>query len=289
MAFRRRSCIPAALAVFFLLLAGQSTAGEDQTAVIWGRHGDEGTLREACDTGHYNTVIISFLSVFGHGRYSLDLSGHDLRRVGNDIKHCQRKGIVVLLSIGGQGGDYSLPSSRSAADVADNLWNAFLAGRRKGVLRPFGNAAVDGIDFFIDRGSGDHYDELARKLYSYRNNKGKGVMLTATPRCRFPDRRLEKALATGVFARIHVRMFGDDVNCTAAPRESWEKWAAAYPASQVYLGLVASSEQDPGYLSPKPLYYTLVMYIRDRLNYGGKMIWDRYYDKKTDYSIGKLI
>uniref|UniRef100_A0A0D3HQ64 GH18 domain-containing protein n=1 Tax=Oryza barthii TaxID=65489 RepID=A0A0D3HQ64_9ORYZ len=204
MAFRRRSCIPAALAVFFLLLAGQSTAGEEQTAVIWGRHGDEGTLR---------------------------------RRLFPPL------------------------------------------------LRPFGNAAVDGIDFFIDRGSGDHYDELARKLYSYRNNKGKGVMLTATPRCRFPDRRLEKAL----FARIHVRMFGDDVNCTAAPRESWEKWAAAYPASQVYLGLVASSEQDPGYLSPKPLYYTLVMYIRDRLNYGGKMIWDRYYDKKTDYSIGKLI
>ncbi|XP_006663120.1 xylanase inhibitor protein 2-like [Oryza brachyantha] len=292
--FRRRSCIPAALLplAFFLLLASKPTAGDVGTAVVWGRHADEGTLREACDTGHYNTVIISFYSVFGHGRYSLDLSGHDLRDVGSHIKHCQRKGIVVLLSIGGQGGDYSLPSSQSASDVADNLWNSVLAGRRKGVFRPFGNAVVDGIDFFIDRGSGDHYDQLARKLDGYSKYGGgkKGVMLTATPRCEYPDRRLEKALATGLFARIHVRMFGaGEENCTAAPREAWEKWAAAYPGSQVCLGLVASSGQDAGYLSPKELYYTLVMYIRDRLNYGGRMIWDRYYDKITDYSIGRLI
>uniref|UniRef100_A0A0D9WQN2 GH18 domain-containing protein n=1 Tax=Leersia perrieri TaxID=77586 RepID=A0A0D9WQN2_9ORYZ len=305
MPFRRLPCcIPAALACCLLLLtslAGPATADE-QIAVFWGRHADEGTLREACDTGYYNTVIISFYTAFGaHGDdHRIDLSGHPLRGVGADIKHCQRKGILVLLSIGGPAGNgsgehYSLPSSRAASDVADNLWNSVLVGRRSGVFRPFGDAVVDGIDFFIDRGSGDHYDELATKLSMYGNGGGgkgkKGLMLTATPRCSYPDKRLEKALATGLFARIHVRMFGRrDASCTTAARESWEKWAAAYPASQVYLGLVASPEQDdPGYLSPKPLYYTVVMYIRDRDNYGGKVIWDRYYDNKTGYSTGRLI
>ncbi|BAT15370.1 Os11g0701600, partial [Oryza sativa Japonica Group] len=98
-------------------------------AVYWGRHKDyEGSLREACDTGRYNTVIITFYSVFGYvkGRYGLDISGHPVAAVGADIKHCQSKGVQVLLSIGGQGGGYSLPSSQSAADVADNLWNAYL-------------------------------------------------------------------------------------------------------------------------------------------------------------------
>ncbi|WVZ49013.1 hypothetical protein U9M48_000395 [Paspalum notatum var. saurae] len=44
-----------------------------------------------------------FYSVFGHGRYGLDLSGHPLAvSVGTGIQHCQQsKGIPVFLSIGG--------------------------------------------------------------------------------------------------------------------------------------------------------------------------------------------
>nr|BAC79552.1 putative class III chitinase homologue [Oryza sativa Japonica Group]BAD30630.1 putative class III chitinase homologue [Oryza sativa Japonica Group] len=146
-----------------------ATADDPGLAVYWGRHKEEGSLREACDTGRYNTVIITFYNVFGYGRYSLDISGHPLAAVGADIKHCQSRGITVLLSIGGQGGGYSLPTKASAADVADNLiWNAYLGGHRAGVHRPFGDdAAVDGIDFFIDQGGADHYDDLARLLNGY--------------------------------------------------------------------------------------------------------------------------
>ncbi|XP_015615918.1 xylanase inhibitor protein 2-like [Oryza sativa Japonica Group] len=250
-------------------------------AVYWGRHKDyEGSLREACDTGRYNTVIITFYSVFGYvkGRYGLDISGHPVAAVGADIKHCQSKGVQVLLSIGGQGGGYSLPSSQSAADVADNLWNAYLGGRRAGVPRPFGDAAVDGIDFFIDQGGADHYDELARQLH------GRGVALTATVRCSYPDSRLQKALATGLLGRIHVRIFGDN-QCTMLPLDAWEKWAAAYPRSKVWLALVASWEQDEvGYMFQKDLYYGVLQFILNKPNYGGIAIWDRYYDKKANYS-----
>uniref|UniRef100_A0A0E0MIC0 GH18 domain-containing protein n=1 Tax=Oryza punctata TaxID=4537 RepID=A0A0E0MIC0_ORYPU len=235
--------LPLTLTAALLLLAAPppATADDPGLAVYWGRHKEEGSLREACDTGRYTTVIITFYNVFGYGRYSLDISGHPLTTVGADIKHCQSKGITVLLAIGGQGGGYSLPTNASAADVADNLWNAYLGGHRVGVLLP------------------------------------------ATTRCSYPDHRLEKALATGLFARIHVRMFGDE-QCTMSPRYSWEKWAAAYPGSKVYIGLVASWEQDSAWMFQKDLYYEMLQFVRSLPNYGGLAIYDRYYDKKANYT-----
>lgn len=294
MAPRRRSSLLALLSLALALsfLSGPAAARKTgQLTVFWGRNKDEGTLREACDTGLYTTVIISFYSVFGHGRYWGDLSGHQLYGIGGDIKHCQSKFIVVLLSIGGGGNQYSLPSSQSAADVADNLWNAHLGGSRKGVFRPFGDAVVDGIDFFIEQGSPDHYDELARRLYSYNKNyRGRvGVRLTATPRCAYPDWRVEKALQTGLFERIHVRFY-DDAKCSynhgglSAVMEQWNRWTARYPGSQVYLGLAAANvpgKNDNVFI--KSLYYDLLPNVQKANNYGGIMLWDRYYDKQTKY------
>ncbi|TVT97782.1 hypothetical protein EJB05_56966, partial [Eragrostis curvula] len=98
-ASRRRSgglLVPVSVALAVLVfLAGAATAKKTgQLTVFWGRNKNEGTLREACDTGLYNTVIISFYSVFGHGRYWGDLSGHPLAGVGDDIKHCQSRNIL---------------------------------------------------------------------------------------------------------------------------------------------------------------------------------------------------
>ncbi|CAN6362769.1 unnamed protein product [Urochloa humidicola] len=300
MASRRRACplAPLLILLTIALLAGAVAAKPTgQVTVFWGRNPNEGTLGEACDTGFYTTVIISFYNVFGHGRYWGDLSGHRLTNIGADIKHCQSRNILVLLSIGGNAtnSDYSVPTSQSAADVADNLWNAHLGGRRNGVYRPFGDAAVDGIDFYIDRdGSGDHYDELARRLDAYnRFYRGrKGVRLTASPRCTFPDSRLEKALRTGLFERIHVRFYGNDSECSRTwdVGVQWEKWTAAYPKAQIYLGLAAAESGVPEgakgtiavYL--KYLYYSVLPEVQKAKNYGGVMVWDRFADKKTGYS-----
>ncbi|MDK0841569.1 hypothetical protein P5E51_15865, partial [Clostridium perfringens] len=71
----------------------------------------------------YTMVIMSFLNVYGHGKYHLDLSGHPLAGIGDDIKHCQFKGVPVSLSIGGFTGDYSLPTNQSALDLFDYLRN----------------------------------------------------------------------------------------------------------------------------------------------------------------------
>ncbi|TVT99922.1 hypothetical protein EJB05_54684, partial [Eragrostis curvula] len=95
MALQRRSPLVAtslSCSFLFLLLfsvVGPATAGKTgQPTVFWGRN------RETCDTGLYTTVIISFLSVFGHGKYILDISGHDASAVGADVKHCRSMHIL---------------------------------------------------------------------------------------------------------------------------------------------------------------------------------------------------
>ncbi|XP_052135819.1 xylanase inhibitor protein 1 [Oryza glaberrima] len=295
---RRSWLVPLAmvLAVSSCLAGPAMAAGKTgQMTVFWGRNKNEGTLKETCDTGLYTTVVISFYSVFGHGRYWGDLSGHDLRVIGADIKHCQSKNVFVFLSIGGAGKDYSLPTSQSAADVADNIWNAHMDGRRPGVFRPFGDAAVDGIDFFIDQGAPDHYDDLARNLYAYNKmyRARTPVRLTATVRCAFPDPRMKKALDTKLFERIHVRFY-DDATCSynhaglAGVMAQWNKWTAKYPGSDVYLGLAAANvpgKKDNVFI--KQLYYDLLPNVQKAKNYGGIMLWDRFYDKQTGY--GKTV
>ncbi|KAJ1278983.1 hypothetical protein BS78_04G120100 [Paspalum vaginatum] len=309
MAFQRRSCpwlLHANIVLVALLccqLAAPAVAKRTgQLTVFWGRNKAEGTLREACDTGLYNTVVISFYSVFGHGRYWLDLSGHPLAGVGADIKHCQQsKGIPVFLSIGGGGRNYSLPSSASAEAVAVHLWNAYLGGGSSDVHRPFGDAVLDGIDFYIDHAgsSSSNYAELARRLdyfnSMYYHATKKYVRLTATPRCAFPDARVERALQTGLFERIHVRFYGDD-KCsyknggTDGIVEQWEKWTARYPKSQMYVGLAAAESGVPEGAPPpvevylKYLYYDLLPKVQKAPNYAGVMIWDRFTDKNTGYS-----
>ncbi|XP_040385477.1 xylanase inhibitor protein 1-like [Oryza brachyantha] len=286
---RQASVSLLALAALLAVFAGHAAAAgkTGQVTVFWGRNKAEGSLREACDAGTYTLVVISFLDVFGgHGTPGLDLSGHPVAGVGDDIKHCQSKSIMVFLSIGGFGSQYSLPSAKAATDLADYLWYAYLAGSGNGtgVRRPFGDAYVDGVDLFIDQGPPDFYDVLAARLWSYNKQfrARTPVQLSATPRCRYPDRRVERALATGVVTRINVRLYGDGY-CAAYWQQEWEKWTAAYPDSGIYVGLPAS-EQTVGYVHPKNLYYGVVPVVQKAANYGGVMIWDRYADKRSNYS-----
>ena len=64
---------------------------------------------------------------------------------------------------------------------------------------------------------------------------------------------------------------------------------AAYPQSRVLVGVVASPEADrDGYVSHKDLYYDVLQFINKLPNYGGIMVWNRYWDKKTGYINGDV-
>ncbi|WVZ49005.1 hypothetical protein U9M48_000390 [Paspalum notatum var. saurae] len=93
---------------------------------------------------------------------------------------------------------------------------------RRDVSHPFGDAVVDGIDFYVDKWDDHYYGDLARRLHGYKYNDKPAatgskravrrcVRLTATPRCPYPA---DHQLPAGLFGRIHVRFYGDEDWCS---------------------------------------------------------------------------
>ncbi|KAK3143082.1 hypothetical protein QOZ80_4BG0357990 [Eleusine coracana subsp. coracana] len=276
------------LCVFLSSVGTATAAGKTgRITVYWGQSASEGSLRKACESNLYSTVIISFLTDFGGGKYKLNLAGHSWSGVGPDVKYCLSKKILVLLAIGGGIGKYSLASKADAKAVADHLWDLYLGGQSKS--RPFGSAVLDGIDFDIELGSIKHYDDLARYLKNYSTGKRK-VWITAAPQCPYPDRMLGEALRTGLFDRVHVQFYNNPVcsyragNVEAFTR-AWNKWTSSLPKSSVYLGLPAApGAAGSGYVPPATLTSKVLPIVQKSKNYGGIMLWSRYWDVQTGYS-----
>ncbi|CAO2178921.1 unnamed protein product [Urochloa humidicola] len=284
---------PPVLALLLIAsMAGVASAGN--IAVYWGQNGGEGTLADACNSGNYAYVILSFLSTFGNGQTPvLNLAGHcdpgsgGCTGLTSDIQTCQSQNIKVLLSLGGGGGNYGLSSTDDANSVADYLWDNYLGG--SGGSRPLGAAVLDGVDFDIENGNSAHYDDLANAL------KAKGsVTLTAAPQCPYPDASLGPALQTGLFDNVWIQFYnnpgcsyanGDDTNLVSA----WGTWTSSVKAGSFYLGLPASKEAaGSGYIEPSDLTGTVIPAIQNVGSYGGIMLWSRFYDVQNNNYSGQV-
>jgi chitinase len=289
----KSSWSPPVLSLILLVagMVGNTRAGN--IAVYWGQNGNEGSLADACNSGNYAYVMIAFLSTFGNGQQpQLNLAGHcnpgDCAKFSPQVKSCQSQGIKVLLSLGGHGGSYGLSSTDEADSVANYLWDNFLGGSSSS--RPLGDAVLDGIDFDIENKKPAHYGDLANAL------RGKGqVMLTAAPQCPYPDKSLGEALQAVRFDAVWVQFYnnpqcqyanGDDSSLVSA----WKTWTSSVNAGKFYLGLPASKAAAPsgGYIPPGDLTGKVLPDIKGIGNYGGIMLWNRYYDvQNSDYS-GKV-
>ncbi|KAK1564328.1 hypothetical protein Q3G72_000718 [Acer saccharum] len=263
----------------FLILAaliGNSNAGV--ISLYWGQGENEGILGDICVSGNYAIVILAFLVEFGNDRTPLiNLSGHcdptnnGCTRLSRDIKACQTWGVKVMLSIGSGGGNYSLSSANDA---------------RQSKSRPLGDAVLDGIDFDIVAGTNQHWDELARALSEFSQQKK--VYLSAAPQCPFPDAWLGDALGTGLFDYVWVQFFNNPPcqysDNTDNLKNSWNQWASNLSSGQVFLGLPAAPEFAPagGYIQPDALAYEVLPSIKKSPKYGGVMLWSSKFVQ--DYS-----
>ncbi|KAL5571512.1 hypothetical protein UlMin_021109 [Ulmus minor] len=276
-----------------VLVASLTTTEAGGIAIYWGQNGNEGTLAETCATGNYDFVNIAFLPTFGNGQTPMiNLAGHcdpytnGCTKFSSDIKACQAKGVKVILSIGGGAGSYSLTSAEDARQVATYLWNNFLGGSSSS--RPLGDAILDGIDFDIEGGTNQHWDDLARYLSGY-SKKGKKVYLTAAPQCPFPDAWVGGALKTGLFDYVWVQFYnnppcqysGDITNLENA----WKQWISDIPATKFFLGLPAApAAAGSGFIPVADLTSKVLPAIKGSSKYGGVMLWSKYYDDQTNYS-----
>ncbi|MFS7945521.1 putative chitinase [Helianthus anomalus] len=291
MSLDSQMAIYSAALILATLVMGSNAAG---ISIYWGQNGNEGTLAQTCATGNYEYVNIAFLWTFGNGRTPrMDLAGHcdpysnGCTKLTADIESCQRKGIKVMLSIGGGIGSYSLSSKQDAQQVATYLWDNFLGGKSSGI-RPLGNASLDGIDFDIEAGGSQHWDDLARYLSAY-STQGKKVYLTAAPQCPYPDAWLGGALQTGLFDYVWVQFYNNppcqySANISSL-EDSWKQWTSDIPASKIFLGLpAASAAAGSGFIPVTDLVSKVLPVIKSSPKYGGVMLWSKYYDDQSGYS-----
>lgn len=286
----RKSQAKPILFFFVLVLALIETSHAGDIAIYWGQNGDEGTLSDTCATGRYKYVNIGFLNTFGNGATpGLNLAGHcdaasnGCTSLSGEIISCQNQGIKVMLSLGGGSGSYSLASQEDAQSVADYLWNNFLSGTSSS--RPLGDAVLDGIDFDIEAGSGQYWDDLARSLSAY-SSQGRKVYLTAAPQCPFPDARLGTAINTGLFDYVWIQFYNNpQAQCQYASGNtndilnSWNQWTSSINAGSIYLGLPASPEAaGSGYIPPDVLTSQILPTVKSSANYGGVMLWSKFFD-----------
>ncbi|KAJ8490674.1 hypothetical protein OPV22_012395 [Ensete ventricosum] len=289
----RSPASPLLLAACLLLALAGRLRAEPCIAVYWGQNGGEGSLREACATGYYKYVLIAFLNQFGGGQTpQMNLAGHCDPNSGGctflsgDIISCQQDyNVKVLLSLGGGVGSYRLVSVEDAEYVATYIWNNFLGG--SSANRPLGNAVLDGVDFDIEGGSKDHWDDLARFLNAYSTPEQK-VYLSAAPQCPFPDYYLQTAIDTGLFDYLWVQFYNN--YCQYSPSnvatfvQVWNQWTST-SVGKVFLGLPASPQAaGSGYVPPEELVNDVLPLIKGSEKYGGIMLWSRYYDVLNDYS-----
>lgn len=265
-------------------------------AIYWGQHGGEGRLNETCATGRYKYVNLAFLNIFGGGQVpSLNLAGHCDPQAGqcvglsNEIEFCQKRGIKVLLSLGGGIGNYSLSSRNDAKNFAEYLWNNYLGGHSDS--RPLGPAPLDGIDFDTESGSNLYWDDLARFLNSYNHRGGcrKVVYLGAAPQCPFPDRMLGTALETGLFDYVWVQFYNNppcQYNGTVTNLiESWNLWSSQKYIKKLFMGLPAATQAaGSGFLPPDVLISQVLPIIKRSPKYGGVMFWSKYWDDQSGYT-----
>lgn len=275
--------------LFISLFKSSHSAG---IAIYWGQNGNEGSLADACNTGNYQFVNIAFLSTFGNGQTpQLNLAGHcepannGCTKFSDEIKACQGKGIKVLLSLGGASGSYSLSSADDAKQVATYLWNNFLGGQSSS--RPLGDAVLDGVDFDIEAGGGNHYDDLARALNDMSSQKK--VYLAAAPQCPIPDAHLDSAIKTGLFDYVWVQFYNNppcqySSGNTNNLINSWNQWTSSQ-AKQLFLGVPASTAAaGSGFIPNDVLTSQVLPAIKGSAKYGGVMIWDRFNDGQSGYS-----
>ena len=123
--------------------------------------------------------------------------------------------------------------------VTNYLWNNFLGGQSSS--RPLGDAVLDGIDFDIQGGTTQDWDELAKALSEFSGQRN--VYLLAAPQCPFPDAWMGTAIATGLFDYVWVQFYNNPPCQYSGNADnlinSWNQWTTI-EAGQVFLGSPAA-------------------------------------------------
>ncbi|WEW57459.1 Chitinase 2 [Emydomyces testavorans] len=291
-------------------------------AVYWGQGSGQNRLSYFCQKTTLDIIIVGFINVFpdqgpggwpgsnfgnqcaGTHYYTEDGTETKLlnncRQIQEDLPKCKALGKTILLSLGGGAAQdfYEIKSGRSALDFADFLWGAF--GPRTPEWtgpRPFGDTAVDGFDFDIEKGSSYGYSIMVNRLRQhFGQDPLKKYYISAAPQCIMPDAYLGDAISKSAFDFIFVQFY-NNIPCSA---KQWVKnpnsvkytvgdWAkyilqSGNPSAKLFIGLPADeTAAAPGnYLTLPEARKIISTYVKQYPNtFGGVMLWEATQSEKN--------
>ncbi|KAL6311634.1 hypothetical protein AAG906_027406 [Vitis piasezkii] len=294
MALHSFAVVVVVVALVSCLLAPPAVeASSVNISTYWGTDPREGGVKDGCNASLYSIFNIGFVDRLGYDwpprlniHHYCDVSLKGCKYLGAEIEECQKRGVKVLISIGGPGGDYNLASPDDATRLANYLWNAYLGGNQSSVDRPFDTAILDGVDFFIQAGNTLYWDVLAEALRNLSNN-GTQMELSASPKCKYPDKYLGAAIQTGLFDYAQVRFYDDD-SCQyngsfEGMKSAWNEWTAEAKVDKIFAGVTAC-KCDQGYVDVGDLVSGFLPYAEKSPKFGGLMVWYIYTDHQSGYS-----
>ncbi|KAJ3302445.1 hypothetical protein HDU76_005521, partial [Blyttiomyces sp. JEL0837] len=261
-------------------------------AGYWGQNVAIGELQSSlatqCATGHWNVIYLSRMSFLGNANpgFLLDfgpfgtyqylhgvppsfssMKQHEaMKRIGRDIKFCQKMGVQVALSVGFESkinDGYNFVAGD--AELVGLVWlAAFFGGVRTvskvGIIpRPFGDGVVlDGIEFVFE----NYVDQIEiAKLSGMLSSVTNGdILITATTQCTLDSQGVNpyigKALTDPMshFDIIQIQFFDNSCHLGGAGFINYMRWVelplTSYPKHLV-IGLPGSATStSSGYVPP---------------------------------------
>ncbi|KAJ2482284.1 Chitinase 2 [Coemansia sp. RSA 2131] len=281
-------------------------------AVYWGQNsGASGSLPYQqplgayCDDDSVDIILLSFLYILkGKGGYPVlnfanicdytknasvpVFPGTELMHcsdMGVDIKRCQEKGKIILLSIGGA----TAQLNSDAGTFSKQIWDLFMEGSSE--FRPFDDAIIDGIDLDFEQQSQFDTIQFANNMNNYFKSGTRKYYLTAAPQCPYPDANLGNLLAQSHVDMAFIQFYNSgwcDNSKYGLPHwpesmnyymwdAAWRNNSFANPNMRLYVGSTAgSSAGNPSsYVSPDFFANELKGLQKDYPDsFGGAMTWD---------------
>ncbi|GME30747.1 putative class III protein [Neofusicoccum parvum] len=316
--------VAAGLSALRVVQAGFDNTSSSNIAVYWGQNsygqgtGDLAQQRLAyyCANDDIDVIPMAFMTVItdttGHPQLNFANQGDkcttfdgtslfNCTELATDIPICQEQyNKTITLSIGGatytEGGFSNETEAQAAADM---IWATFGPNQNdSSVLRPFGDAALDGFDFDFES-TVSNMAPFAQRLRDLMDASeaadGKHRILTAAPQCPFPDAADDQFLSgpagdgagavpmDAVLVQFYNNYCGqqsyvagaaDQWNFNFATWDNWAKTLSANAGVRVLLGVPASATAaGSGYKSAADMA-PIIDYVENFTSFGGVMMWD---------------
>ncbi|KAJ3400649.1 hypothetical protein CcCBS67573_g01233 [Chytriomyces confervae] len=226
-----------------------------------------------CDLGMYNTINLGYMNEFGGSsdhfaitfgnkavyRYDPAAPGPESKGfdfIARDIAHCQRKGVKVMLSIGGPGGNYTLEDG-DGKSMAEFLYSSFFQkSAPSNVLKPFGaDTVLDGIEISFmnpDSMGATWTQETIDLLVTLKSLSPASILSVAVP-CSSTWPVVTSSSAIVPVDYVNVLLYYDDT-CLFEKGFNFIEWTHRFEG-KIILGLALTEDEavPGGFVAPVDL------------------------------------